>query len=229
MRSAILLLATGALAFSQGGAGFGRINSGAPGGRSVGGAGFGRTIFPGTGAPATVRGPGGRGPLFIAPPAVHPIHARNAIVPFPVYYGGGYYPYDAPLAPEAADLPQDYGQGGYPQQSPVVIINQSFKPDVINPVMRDYSNTPLPEAVPQNDANLQPRLSDNDDSPTIYLIAMKDRTIFATLAYWVEGDSLNYVTREGSLNRASLDLVDRDFSKQLNEERNVEFKLPAPR
>jgi hypothetical protein len=229
MRSAILLLATSALAFSQGGAGFGRINSGAPGGRSVGGAGFGRTIFPGTGAPATVRGPSGRGPLFIAPPAVHPNHARNAIVPFPVYYGGGYYPYDAPPAPEAADLPQDYAQGGYPQQSPVVIINQSFKPDVINPVVRDYSNTPLPEAVPQNDANLQPRQSNNDDSPTIYLIAMKDRTIFATLAYWVDGDSLNYVTREGSLNRASLDLVDRDFSKQLNEERNVEFKLPAPR
>ena len=227
MRSAILLLATGALAFSQGGAGFGRINSGAPGGRSVGGAGFGRTIFPGTGAPATVRGPGGRGPLFIAPPAVHPSHARNVVVPFPVYYGGGYYPYDAPAAPEVSDLPPDYGQNGYPQQSPVVIINQSFKPDVINPVLRDYSNTPLPPAVPQDNATLQPRVTNNDDSPTIYLIAMKDRTIFATVAYWVDGETLNYVTREGSLNRASLDLVDRDFSKQLNEERQVEFKLPA--
>ena len=225
MRSAILLLATSALAFSQAGAGFGRVTGGVPGGRNVGGAGFGRTIFPGTGAPAAVRGPGGRGPLFIAPAPVHPIHARNVIVPFPVYYGGGYYPYDAPLAPEATDLPSDYGQGGNPQSSPVVIINQSFKPDVINPVLRDYSNTPLPEAVTQDP---QPRPSNsNDDSPTIYLIAMKDRTIFATLAYWVEGETLNYVTREGSLNRASLDLVDRDFSKQLNEERNVEFKLPA--
>jgi hypothetical protein len=223
MRSAILLLATGALAFSQGGAGFGRINSGAPGGRSVGGAGFGRTIFPGTGAPAAVRGPGGRGPLYIAPPPVHLSHARSVVVPFPVYYGGGYYPYDAPLAPQAGDLPPDYAQGGYPQQSPVVIINQSFKPDVINPVLRDYSNTPLPEAVPQE--SFQTQVS--NDEPTIYLIAMKDRTIFATVAYWVDGETLNYVTREGSLNRASLDLVDRDFSKQLNEERHVEFQLPV--
>jgi hypothetical protein len=227
MRPAILLLATAALAFSQGGAGFGRINSGAPGGRSVGGAGFGRTIFPGTGAPAAVRGPGGRGPLFIAPPAVHPAHARNAIVPFPVYYGGGYYPYDAPLAPEAADLPQDYAQGGYPQQAPVVIINQSFKPDVINPVLRDYSNTPLPQAVPQPGPQDDAAFQLNNDEPTIYLIAMNDRTIFATIAYWVDGETLNYVTREGSLNRASLALVDRDFSKELNDERHVEFKLPA--
>jgi hypothetical protein len=45
----------------------------------------------------------------------------------------------------------------------------------------------------------------------------------------VDGETLNYVTRDGSLNHASLALVDRDFSKQLNDERHVEFKLPAPK
>lgn len=226
MRSAMLLLAVGSLAMAQSNAGYARVTTTPPSGHAIGGAGFGRIIYPGTGAPAAVRGPGGKGPLYIPPPpAFHPSHPRSIIVPYPVYYGGGYYPFDAPVAPQAADLPQDYAQGAY-QQSPVVIINQDFKPDVVNPVVRDYSNVPLPEAVPQNDAAIPPQISNDDGSPTIYLIAMKDRTIFATVAYWVDGETLNYVTREGSLNHASLDLVDRDFSKQLNEERHVEFKLP---
>jgi len=220
MRSTILLMGVSVLAFSQ-------VGGHLPPGRSTGGAGFGRTIYPGTGAPAAIRGPGGRGPLYIPPPPVaHPVHGRSLVVPYPVYYGGGYYPYDAPQALAAQDLPADYGQGGYPQQSPVVIINQSYQPDVVNPVLRDYSNTPLPEAVPQQDQQFEPNVA-NSDEPIIYLIAMKDRTIYATIAYWVDGETLNYITREGSPNRVSLDLVDRDFSKQLNEERHVEFKLPA--
>jgi hypothetical protein len=166
--------------------------------------------------------------LYIPPAPAHPSHARSIVVPYPVYYGGGYFPYDAPPPLEAADVPPDYGQGGYQQQSPVVIINQNFRPDVVNPVVRDYSNTPLPEAIPRDDLPFQPQVA-NDDSPTIYLIAMKDRTIFATVAYWVDGETLNYVTREGSLNHVSLDLVDRDFSRQLNDERHVEFKLPQPK
>jgi len=58
------------------------------------------------------------------------------------------------------------------------------------------------------------------------LIAMKDHTILPSIAYWVMNDTLNYVTVEGSMNRVSLELVDREFSKQLNDERHVEFKLP---
>ena len=39
-------------------------------------------------------------------------------------------------------------------------------------------------------------------------------------------DTLNYLTRDGSHTRASLDLVDRELSQRLNDERRVEFKLP---
>jgi len=45
----------------------------------------------------------------------------------------------------------------------------------------------------------------------------------------VEGGTRHYCTTEGSQNRASRSLVDRDFSTQLNNERHVEFKLPAPK
>jgi hypothetical protein len=68
-----------------------------------------------------------------------------------------------------------------------------------------------------------------DNQPIMFLIAMKDHTIYPALAYWVEGDTLNYITTEGSRNRATMDLVDREFSKQLNDERHVPFKLPAAR
>ncbi len=231
MRSTFLVIGfalIGSSAFAQRGASFGSYAnpSGISGGVSTGGAGFGRVLFPGTGAPAAIR-PGGRGGIPVAPFASHPFHNRGAVVPYPVFYSGGYYPYDAPLAPEASSLPQDYYNPGYQQQSPVVIINQNFRPDVVNPVMRDYSNVPLPEALPQPETYVPAQVQNADDSPTIYLIAMKDKSIFATVAYWVDGETLNYVTREGSLNHASLGLVDRDFSKQLNDERHVEFKLPT--
>jgi hypothetical protein len=233
MKLTVLLAAVAAIACGQGGAGFGRMNGAGAvpgGGPSLGGAGFGRYIYPGTGAPAAVR-TGPRGGGFVAPPPQsHPQgHGRSVIVPYPVFYGASYYPYDAPPPVDLTALPPDYGQ--YPQ-SPVVIINQNFKPDVANPVLRDYSNVPLPEPVapPPPQAYERPRIVNNDDStPTIYLVAMKDKSIFASVAYWVDGETLNYVTREGSINHVSLDLVDREFSKQLNDERGVEFKLPAAR
>ena len=55
---------------------------------------------------------------------------------------------------------------------------------------------------------------------------MQDHSIVAAIGYWVEGDTLNYITQDGNQNRVSMALVDRDFSKQLNDERHVEFKLP---
>ena len=65
-----------------------------------------------------------------------------------------------------------------------------------------------------------------DDQPTIFLIALTDHSVVACIAYWVDGDTLHWVSRDAKENRMSLSLVDRDFSKQLNDERHVEFKLP---
>ena len=65
------------------------------------------------------------------------------------------------------------------------------------------------------------------EQQVMFLIALKDHTIFPAIAYWVEGDTLNYITVQGAKNSVSLDLVDRDFSKQINKERKVEFGLPS--
>lgn len=150
----------------------------------------------------------------IARPPVRPYYPRNYGVPYPVFIGGGYYSDYGP--PAAAYAP------GYPDQPPPpAIVNQDFQPDSGTPQLIDYSNIPLPEAAPNPDANEL-----KDDQPTVFLIALTDHTVVAAIAYWVEGDTLNWVSRDAKQNRMSLSLVDRDFSKQLNDERHVEFKLP---
>jgi hypothetical protein len=223
-----LLLLAGSIGWAQRApspTGFGRLsNPGAVVG-TTGGAGFGRIIYPGTGAPVVGRNPRFPGaPLVALPPrVVHGSHGFATAVPYPVFYGGGFYDYEAPPAPVGPDAAAAYQVPGYEQmtQPPVVIINQNFRPDSANPVLRDYSNVPLPEP------GGQPETAQAADQQVMFLIAMKDHTIFPAIAYWVEGDTLNYITVQGTKNSASLELVDREFSKQINKERNVEFGLPS--
>ena len=66
-----------------------------------------------------------------------------------------------------------------------------------------------------------------DSDPPIYLIAFRDRSIFAAEAYWAEGGTLHYVTQEHEQKQAPLNTVDRDLSDKLNRERRVAFSLPA--
>jgi hypothetical protein len=136
-----------------------------------------------------------------------------------VFYGGGNYGYDAPPAPLEGSEPQ-FGYS-VQQPSPVVVLNQKFGPDVNAPSGGYAAAPPPPPAADQSQA-----AAASEDTQFLFLIAMKDHTIFPAVAYWVEGDTLNYITNQGVRNRISLDLVDRDFSKQLNQQRGVDFALP---
>lgn len=170
---------------------------------------------------------GGNFGRFAPPPVIsHPAHVGTVIVPYPVFYGGYYY-YDPSVAAQqpapAGYYNDDSAAYGAPAQSPVAIINQSYQPDNVNPVIRDYSNTPLPQTAANPDGR-------PDDQPTIYLIALTDHTIVAAIAYWAEsGDTLAYITADGNQNRVSLALVDREFSQKLNADRHVDFHLPPAR
>lgn len=228
MKLVFALLVAGSVAFAQqrpNPTGFGSVlypGTGGPPPARVPNGGFGSVLYPGTGGPP---GHGFPNRAFVPPRVAHPQHGRTVIVPYPVFYGG--YSYD-PLADQpsydqqapAPSYDQQPNQYAAPSQPPVVIINQSFRPEVATPVMHDYTNQPPPpEGQPTS-------LAPNDEQPTIYLIAMTDHTILPAIAYWVEGDTLAYITTDGNQNRISLALVDRDFSKKLNDDRRVEFKLP---
>jgi hypothetical protein len=58
------------------------------------------------------------------------------------------------------------------------------------------------------------------------LIALKDKTIHAATSYWADGPMLNYVTVQGMHIIVRMDLVDRALSRDLNRQRNVDFRLP---
>ena len=221
-------------------------------------AGFGSVLYPGTGHAPVTRPPGAiTDPTFagrlgatvrgyppytgVAPGYAHPSHGRQTVVAVPVFVGGGYYDpgYYQQAPQQPMQMPVVIQQ--VPQQQappPVVIINQQYRPDTANPVVRSYdSDQDETSAVRRYDAPVNPmpdpteqrpvrRARIEDEKPTIYLIAFKDHTILPAVAYWVEGETLNYVTSQGTPNRASLSVIDKDFSKQLNRERQVEFSLP---
>ncbi len=220
--------------------GGGRMGSAGPIGPV--GHGFGNVVFPGTGIPnpvpghatalgAAVRGvyPGGAGAGWYRP-------QRPAAVAYPIAVPVPVYGYDySGFAPQMPVQQQYYPQPlPQPQpQQPTVIINQHYSPDRAQPVVREYGSTelgsyqaPVPDhpAPPPSAAPAAPVKVD-DDTPTVFLIALKDGTVYSAYAYWVEGDTLHYITTKHSHNRATVDLVDSDLSRQLNRERKVDFKL----
>ncbi len=207
------------------------------------GQGFGSVVFPGTGIPqtqpghaqnlgATVRGvypgqPGGR---------QHHGGSPAIAVPYPVLVGGygfGYGGY-APQVPQQ-QMP-NITVVNTPQAAPSVIINQNYTPDRAQPSMREYPEggggaelgvyqAPVPTH-PVPPAKPAPAVTSvEDDSPTIYLIALNDGTVYPAYAYWLEADTLHYITTKHSHNKTSLALVDEPLSLQLNRERRVAFKL----
>lgn len=195
--------------------------------------GFGRVLFPGTGHPpatgnqfsitdttfasrlgSTVSGLGdGRGR-----------HSRQPLVvpyAYPVYVGGGY----------------GYGDYSYqqqpnitiinpPQQTPQVVINQNFIPDRATPVMHEYTEDSAGGIHVYEAPGRNPVETSGEDNTSFYLIAFKDHSIYSAFAYWVEGDTLHYVTAQRVHNQASLSLVDRDLTDKLNRDRNLQVRLP---
>ena len=192
---------------------------------------WGSVLYPGVGkAPR---------PQPALPPARHAQPggrpAANRVSAYPVYvggygygYGGGYEP--AP-PPQQQQPPQVIQQtvNVMPDPGRAMIVNPDYRPDVVRPVMREYNAEPnAPYAAPPPAPVTDRRPTVDDEKPTVYLLAFKDATVHSCLAYWVEGDTLHYVTTQYSQNRISMDLVDRELSSQLNRERNVAFKLAAP-
>jgi hypothetical protein len=190
---------------------------------------FGNVVFPGMGRP-----PLARHGLAITTPGFG--HNLSGIVsgfrpytgaPFGRRVGGPFVPIYVPVAyPVFA--------GGISEQPPVsvvivnppppqpVVINQNFGGEAEAARQESTGGVSVYQAPSAFGATPEPR-------PTVYLIAFKDGSIYSALASWVEGDTLVYVTTQGRLNKASLQLVDRELTEKLNRERGVELRLTAPR
>lgn len=122
-----------------------------------------------------------------------------------------------PPGPPAPDVP-----AGAPAPPPV-IINQYF----------GYPGPPPGGPAPVGDVSqAQPEGVARPGDPlaepqNYYLIAYKDHSVHAALTYWVEGNTLHYVTTDNAHNQISLDLVDGPTSTRLNSDHNVAFSVPG--
>ncbi len=133
--------------------------------------------------------------------------------------------------------PYDYSSGyNYPvyQSSPnVSVIYPAQTQPVTNtvyvqraqPVIRTYDQYGQ-EVNPGGGVPTTAGGSASSAGSPIYLVAMKDGIIRAAAAYWVNGQTLHYVTLEHSEQQVPLSNVDRSLSEQLNRERHVQFQLP---
>ena len=120
------------------------------------------------------------------------------------YYG--YYPSYSYIYPY--DYYYSYPPYNY-DQSPIVVQND------------DYSPQTAPSALIQTYP-----FTSTTSKDTLYLIAFQDHRIVAAVAYWVEGDTLHYVTRQNEQTMIPLSSVDRTLTEQLNRDRRVDFRLP---
>jgi hypothetical protein len=155
--------------------------------------------------PGTGRGNRYFGPIYYVPNA----------------YDTGYQPYgystfDQPANP--ALYPPPPPQESAPQQP--IIINQYFTSrNATTQTEGDTTTTAEtapgdPAAVPQNGV-----------PQNYYLIAYKNHTVYTALAYWLEGDTLHYVTTQNTHNQASLSLIDLERTIKLNADNSVPFSL----
>ena len=126
---------------------------------------------------------------------------------------GDSYPYSGYASPA-------HNTASAPQSSPGVNIIYGTPPAPAstahaNPVIHEY------------DWEQQAQQPTAVASSPVYLIAFQnDHAIRAAASYWVDGQTLHYVTLQHEEKLAPLGSIDRALTLQLNRERSVTFQLP---
>jgi hypothetical protein len=195
--------------------------------------GFGSVVFPAgrptIGTPFTLTSPNfanvfgnvvaGR-PAYSGVPAYQGFtrrHSGNGVVvvpyAYPVFSGGYYGGYGEAPPPQQPNVTVIYP----PQQTPVII--QQMPPQSAQPQVY------VPD-VPQSTAAPEP--AQQSETP-YYLLAFNDHSIYSAVGYWVDGDTLHYITAGNVHNQASVALIDRELTDRLNKGRGVQVKLPPSR
>lgn len=158
-----------------------------------------------------------------------PRGARTVAIPWGMPIATGYYP----TVPEYVPVPVQQQV----QPAPAVIINQYYSPEQVRPELKEYADlpearthssaprpTPKPAAEP---APASPEHTVDSSKPTITLLAFKDSTVVAAIAYWEQAGEIHYVTNNFSKKIVPVASLDKALSEQLNKERKVEFKLES--
>jgi hypothetical protein len=191
--------------------------------------GFGNVLFPGTG-----HAPGTYSPFSIVDPTFGSRLSSTVSgfgYPYRGYYRSSYgYGGGAVVVPYAVPVYVPYVE---PQPQ----VHLAPPPQVIYvvPGAPERSMTTTAPAgivtyvVPSKSDTNEPKSDSGEDAKRFYLIALRNYSIYTATEYWLEGDTLHYVTHYGAHNQASLDQVDLDLTHRLNRERGLDFRLRQQR
>jgi len=110
---------------------------------------------------------------------------------------------------------------GYPELAPVVnnvlVVEQPPVP---------VAPAPRPEPIRSSIQDFKPAAS--DAPPAFFVIALKNGSRLAAAAVWVQGHDLRYVDADDQNRRVPLADVDRAATRELNQARNLNLRLPPP-
>ncbi len=122
------------------------------------------------------------------------------------FFGGGYY---EPSASEVAE------------QAPPAEDAESEAPEVPGRA-RNYQvvQEPAPEPAVET-ASAAPRDAEE------FVFVRRDGTVFFAVAYVWDKGTLRYITNEGLRRSVAKDVLDLDATQQFNEQRGLNFRLPA--
>jgi len=135
---------------------------------------------------------------------------------YPVYVGGGGY-YGEPEA-----------QVGAPQaQQPNVTVVMPPREEVRPIIIQMGPEGEYRRSRQAEPAAFEPAPSQPETETPNYLIAFKDHTVYSSVAYWFDADTLHYFTKGNTHNQASVSLIDRQLTERLNREMGNDFKLPS--
>ena len=85
---------------------------------------------------------------------------------------------------------------------------------------------PAPPPAPIRSSIQEVNSQPSSEPPAYFALALKDGTKFSAAAVWVQGSDLRYVDAEGANRRVPLASVDRAVTRELNQARNLNLRLP---
>jgi hypothetical protein len=142
---------------------------------------------------------------------------------YPVYGGGYFGGYGGYGDPEAAVPPQQ------PQNITIIYPPAQPLPMMVGPSAQQAPppNASIREYMPPDHTAAE--TAPLQTQPDYYLLAFKDHSIYSAVGYWVDSDTLHYITTGNVHNQVSISLIDRELTLQLNKGRGVQVNLPASR
>jgi len=127
-----------------------------------------------------------------------------------------------------------YGFGGYGYAAPY----PDAPPAVNNVVLFQQPAVPPAPPVPihssiQNLSSIQngkvdPEQGASDAPPAFFVVVLKNGSRLTSSAVWVQGNDARYVDSDGQGHRVPLADVDRTATRELNQTRHLNLRLPPP-